>query len=241
MSKRLCSVEGCNGIHKGLGYCQKHWQRFKKYGSADDSVLSRNTSKRLCPVPECSNIQKGLGFCKKHSYRLNKYGSAEAVVRQMRPRGMNRSEVVEYYISRADTTNFGCLETDLLSRDKGYTICSFNGQSNSKLHRLVLEEKIGRTLGRWEFACHHCDNPSCFNPDHLFVGSPKDNTQDAANKGRMMGGENNNKAKLTEEKVREIRNLKDQGLSSSKIAEKYDVGVMCIYKICKRKTWKHVK
>jgi len=35
-----------------------------------------------------------------------------------------------------------------------------------------------------KYACHNCDNHLCVNPDHLFIGSPKDNTQDAINKGR---------------------------------------------------------
>lgn len=38
---------------------------------------------------------------------------------------------------------------------------------------------------RGMFACHHCDNPPCVNPDHLFVGTAKDNAMDAKRKGRL--------------------------------------------------------
>jgi hypothetical protein len=57
--------------------------------------------------------------------------------------------------------------------------------------------------------CHHCDNPICVNPQHLFIGTGRDNMQDMAAKGRSAGsrriGENHPMAKLTAEQVREIR------------------------------------
>ena len=56
------------------------------------------------------------------------------------------------------------------------------------------------------FVCHRCDNPSCCNPHHLFLGTPKDNATDMAQKGRAVQatGEANPTAKLTKDQVRSI-------------------------------------
>jgi len=56
------------------------------------------------------------------------------------------------------------------------------------------------------FVCHTCDNPSCCNPSHLFLGTPKDNNDDKMAKGRHnpVVGEHNPQAKITAEKARLI-------------------------------------
>lgn len=89
-------------------------------------------------------------------------------------------------------------------------------------------------------ALHRCDNPICVNPGHLFPGTQNDNTQDMIAKGRDRHpfGEENGLAKLTEEKVREIRrSAESQGV----MAARYGVTKPAIRSILKNRTWSHVQ
>lgn len=68
---------------------------------------------------------------------------------------------------------------------------------------------------------HHCDNPSCFNPDHLYLGTQKDNNRDRDDRNRTCIGRAHPAHKLDEFKVREIRK---SDLSHSTLAKKFKVG-----------------
>lgn len=84
---------------------------------------------------------------------------------------------------------------------------------------------------------HKCDNPICVNPDHLFLGTRKDNTYDMMAKGRKPIGENHYKALLKDNDVLDIRMSTE---SHSVMAKKYNVSNAYISAIRKGKTWKHI-
>lgn len=87
--------------------------------------------------------------------------------------------------------------------------------------------------------CHKCDNPSCVNPDHLFVGTHQENMSDCKSKGRAVGhrGSKNGMAKLSLEDVVEIKN---SSLASRILADKYGVSYSLIRHIKTGKKWAHV-
>jgi hypothetical protein len=95
--------------------------------------------------------------------------------------------------------------------------------------------------------CHRCDNPPCCRPDHLFLGTYKENSQDAAAKKRIgrhpnsrrdNRGEKHGMAKLTEAKVRKIKASKQRVVV---LAERYGVATGTIYQIKQGIRWGWVK
>lgn len=88
--------------------------------------------------------------------------------------------------------------------------------------------------------CHRCDNPPCVNPEHLFLGTQKDNLDDMRAKKRHAVGAATGRARLTESNVIEIRSLLSQGLYQHVIAAKFGVSQKAVFKIAHGLTWKHV-
>jgi hypothetical protein len=86
---------------------------------------------------------------------------------------------------------------------------------------------------------HTCDNPLCINPDHLILGTQAQNVADREARGRRkdINGEMIGTAKLTAEKVLEIRASK---LSYAQLAEAYNVDKSTIALIKTGKSWKHL-
>jgi hypothetical protein len=89
--------------------------------------------------------------------------------------------------------------------------------------------------------CHHCDVTSCVNPDHLFLGTPKDNSQDMAKKGRSAIGERNGMAKLSREDVGAIRDALSSGAVQRRLALRFSVSPATINMISKGHAWATTK
>ena len=91
--------------------------------------------------------------------------------------------------------------------------------------------------------CHKCDNPACVNPNHLFLGTDKDNVHDMLKKGRfaLRRGEESSNAKLKDFQVREILEKHKNGQSIPSLYKEYNVSYNIVYSILRRRTaWKHL-
>jgi len=91
--------------------------------------------------------------------------------------------------------------------------------------------------------CHKCDNPSCCNPNHLFLGTPYENSLDRDSKGRKINskGERHGLSKLKDNDVLEIRKRINNNEKHTKIAKDYCVSPGLISYIKHRKIWNHLK
>lgn len=91
---------------------------------------------------------------------------------------------------------------------------------------------------------HRCDNPPCSNPDHLFLGTQKDNMADAAAKGRLANrpnrasGERVGSSKLTATKARQIRELCAAGRTRRSVATQFGVNQASVSNVVLGKTWR---
>lgn len=133
----------------------------------------------------------------------------------------------------------GCWEWIGKIRSDGYALIKFNKRQQSA-SRFSYEAFIG-PIPHGMFVCHHCDNRKCCNPDHLFSGTPLDNTRDMDRKGRGRRngktGEANAKAKLTETIAMAI--FKAEG-PHPRIAKQYGISASLVSAIKLKQRWKHL-
>jgi hypothetical protein len=125
--------------------------------------------------------------------------------------------------------------------DRGYPVLWGNQKKRTVYaHRLSWVLANRRPIPAGMVVMHKCDRPTCVNPAHLSIGTPKDNTQDAANKNRMPFGERNmGGQKLSAEQAVRIYQRCD-GLSIRETASKYRVSLQVVKRIRNGRIWSKV-
>ena len=135
------------------------------------------------------------------------------------------------------TKSEGCWEWNAYKNSDGYGVIWII-ERVQKAHRVAYQLYVGE-IPEGMCVCHRCDNPSCVNPEHLFLGTNADNVRDRDNKGRDANrcGEKNGRAKLTEAQVVEIRERMGGGERGVDLARQFGVTRDEILKIFRRISW----
>jgi hypothetical protein len=120
--------------------------------------------------------------------------------------------------------------------DKGYG--QFEVANRPILAHRIAYALVYGTFSKELCVCHTCDNPSCCNPTHLFLGTRLDNNLDMAKKRRSTLGESQPNHVLTQRQVNEIRYLASKGISQYVIGEEYGIAQGHVSKIISGEVWR---
>ena len=126
----------------------------------------------------------------------------------------------------------------------GYGVTNFDGRVQ-KAHRVSFALTHGYMPPRRMKVCHRCDVPACVNPDHLWLGTQRENIADMDAKGRRRvrpsKGSHNGMARLNEDIVTEIRDvLSLKRWSQAAVARSYGISPMTVSRIANRQLWRHI-
>lgn len=182
-----------------------------------------------CSVQDCTKGIFVKGLCCGHYYKLRKQGTTDG-----KPYSSSKriDDFNKYHSVNLET---GCHEWIGHIGANGYGLYSISNKQRTT-HRLAWEIKHGE-IPKGLCVCHKCDNRKCVNPDHLFLGTKKENNSDMAQKKRSALGVRNGHAKLTEGQVVEIYSSRD---SYSKIAKRIGISITQISAIKTGREWAHV-
>jgi hypothetical protein len=206
------------------------------YGTIPDGLFVCH----LCDEPSCVNpnhlflgtpLDNGKDRAKKGHTRL---------YRSPIPINKPQPAPLERFWSKVNKRDENqCWNWESRRRRDGYGDIRWNG-SHQLAHRVSWEIHCG-PIPDDMCILHKCDNRSCVNPHHLFLGTRGDNNRDRENKGRgnQPKGEQSGRVKLTWKQVHEIRYLyTNTETSYPKLARQYNVSHVLIGHIVRGKIWK---
>jgi len=130
-----------------------------------------------------------------------------------------------------------------------YGILGAGGRNKSPVyaHRVSWEIRNGK-IPNGMYVLHSCDTPDCVNPNHLFLGTQKDNMLDCVKKKRHVSGygivslgRRNSMAKLRDDQVRSLRRMRKSGCSLKYLSKRFGIAFQTVSKIARSDRYKDVQ
>jgi len=150
-------------------------------------------------------------------------------------------KISETILKKTKKTHSGCwLWIGYTENGYGITNVKVNGKYvKGRVHRIIFEDFVG-PIPDGLLCCHRCDTRNCVNPEHIFLGTHKDNYEDARSKNRIPRGEEMPQSKLTSKQVLEIRRL-SKTHSTRELAALFGISSAShISKIIRGIKWSHI-
>lgn len=217
VSMKTCKVEGCERSHEALGYCEKHYKRFKKWG--DPLYVKINmVNSGVCSIDGCNNKYHGLGFCSDHYLKFKVYG--DPLFEDKNRHGM--SGIPEYKVWTGMKQRCSNTSNRNYPRygGRGITVCdrwkdSFTDFYEDMGSRPTPTHQIDRI-----------DNDGNYEPDNCRWVTQKENAR------------KQQRTKLTMEKAKEIRiKYKVENFPIKKLSIIYNVSISNINQIINNRIW----
>ncbi len=200
---------------------------------------------KLCIIEKCDRVSKKINMCLAHYQRWKRHG--ENFERSLIMDVKSLEGRFNAKVGKLDEN--GCKEWTGWKNKDGYGKFSINNKYRFA-HRVMWEISYG-PIPKGFCVLHKCDNSSCVNLEHLFLGTHDDNMKDMSQKNRAFNkkginpfpenkGSNHPLSLLDEAKVRQIKIKLRDGIKGAVIAREYKVCDQTIYEIKNGKNWRHV-
>ncbi len=133
-----------------------------------------------------------------------------------------------------ETTASGCFEVTSHGVNNRKYVNLYHDGNHIGAHRFIYEQCFG-VIPKDMVVRHSCDNMHCVNPEHLLLGTQRQNIHDAIDRHRLVTGERHHNATITEKQAALI--LKDVGKTTAELARQYGISETSISCIRQGKTW----
>lgn len=183
-----------------------------------------------CSVEGCEKVSRARGYCNMHYLRLTRTGTLEA-----------RKSIPLYDKLFSQLKLVGdCWEWQGYLMANGYGVI-VDVRAKKLVHR-AMYEIIHGPIPDGLFCCHRCDNPKCCRPEHLFLGTHRENMDDMDSKGRRRApkGVQHPRAKVSDDDVLLMRQMYSEGVMIVDIAKRFPVVPCTVSAIVNHKTWRHL-